>query len=147
MLETHAVVVQLLDKPFVLVQASKGGGCGQCDGQGCGASKLTQLFCSKPRQFKVDNRINAGVGDEVVVSVVEGAVLRGIGLVYLLPLVLLFAGAALASGLAAQDAQRDGYAALGALSGLIVGFVFARWISLRKEHQEDQPYIARQSIE
>jgi len=147
MLETHAVVVQLLDKPFVLVQASKGGGCGQCDGQGCGASKLTQLFCSKPRQFKVDNRINARVGDEVVVSVVEGAVLRGIGLVYLLPLVLLFAGAALASGLAVQDAQRDGYAALGALSGLIVGFVFARWVSSKKARGEDQPYIARPSRE
>lgn len=147
MLETHAVVVQLLEKPFVLVEASKGGGCGQCDGQGCGASKLTQLFCSKPRQFKVDNSINASVGDEVVVSVVEGAVLRGIGLVYLLPLVLLFAGAALASNLAVQDAQRDGYAALGALSGLMVGFVFARWISSRKAHQEDQPYIARPSRE
>ena len=147
MLETHAVVVQLLEKPFVLVQASKGGGCGQCDGKGCGASKLTQLFCSKPRQFKVDNRINAAIGDEVVVSVVEGAVLRGISLVYLLPLVLLFAGAALASSLAVPDAQRDGYAALGAMSGLIIGFVFARWISSNKGHQEDQPYIARKSSE
>jgi len=147
MLETRAVVVQLLDKPFVMVQASKGGGCGQCDGQGCGASKLTQLFCSKPRQFKVDNRINAGVGDEVVVSVVEGVVLRGIGLVYLLPLVLLFAGAALAGSLAVQGAQRDGYAALGALIGLIVGFIIAKLISSRKAHQEDQPYIARQSSE
>ncbi len=143
MLETRVIVVQLLEKPFALVQASQGGGCGQCGGKGCGASKLTQLFCSKPRQFKVDNRINACVGDEVVVSVVEGAVLRGIGLVYLLPLVLLFAGAALAGSLADQAAQRDGYAALGGLMGLIIGFVFAKWITARQAHQNDQPYIAR----
>lgn len=147
MLETRAVVVRLLEKPFVLVQPSQGGGCGQCDGKGCGASKLSQLFCSKPRQFKVDNRINASLGDEVVVAVVEGAVLHGIGLVYLLPLVLLFAGAALAGSFAAQQAQRDGYAALGALSGLIVGFIFAKWVVSRQTHRQNQPYIARQSCE
>ncbi|HCJ51947.1 MAG: Fis family transcriptional regulator [Gallionellales bacterium CG03_land_8_20_14_0_80_55_15] len=147
MLETRAVVVQLLEKPFVLVQSSQGGGCGQCGGKGCGASKLSQMFCSKPRQFKVDNRINARVGDEVVVSVMEGAVLHSIGLVYLLPLVLLFAGAALAGSFAVQEVQRDGYAALGALSGLIVGFIFAKWIAARQIEQQNQPYIARQSCE
>ncbi len=142
MLETRAIVVQT-DKQVTLVQASQGNGCGQCDGKGCGTGKLSQLFCSKPRQFAVDNRINASVGDEVIVSVAEGAVLRGIGLVYLLPLVLLFVGATWGGSLAVQDGQRDAYAAIGALSGLVIGFVFAKWFSSRRASRHNHPFIAR----
>src|ERR1035437_1572037 len=140
MLETRAIVVQT-DNELTLVQASVGNGCAACEGKGCGSGKLTQLFCSKPRQFKVDNRINAGVGDEVIVAAPDGAVLRGISLVYLLPLVLLFAGATLAGSWAVQDAQRDGYAAAGLSPGLVVGFVIAKWLLMREARQ--QPYIAR----
>jgi sigma-E factor negative regulatory protein RseC len=140
MLETRAVVVHT-DKQSTMVVASGGNGCSACNGRGCSSGKLTQLFCSKPRQFTVDNRINAGVGDEVIVSVHEGAVLRGISLVYLLPLALMFAGATLASTRAAEAGQRDGYAAAGALLGLVTGFAFAKWLSKRQARQ--QPYIAR----
>ncbi len=137
MLETRAVVVQT-DSLFAQVVASGGNGCSACDGKGCGSGKLTQLFCSSPRQFKVDNRIHAGVGDEVIVSVPDGAVLRGISLVYLLPLVLLFAGAALAGQV--QGEPRDAYEAIGALTGLVAGFALAKWFSGRLR----QPaYIAR----
>jgi sigma-E factor negative regulatory protein RseC len=101
------------------------------------------LFCSKPRQFQVDNPINARVGDEVVISVAEGAVLRGIGLVYLLPLLLLVMGAMLGSAGAEQPQQRDGYAAAGALLGLMIGFVIVKLISLRLARSHFQPYIAR----
>lgn len=143
MLETRAIVVQVEGK-HALVQANQGNGCGQCGGKGCGTGKLSQLFCSKPRQFQVDNPVNAGVGDEVIVSVAEGAVLRGIGLIYLLPLLLLLAGATLASLLATQAEQRDLYAAAGALFGLVIGFVFARWVSLSQPRHQNLPYIARQ---
>lgn len=147
MLESRAVVMQLIDEQFALVQSSQGGGCGQCSGKGCGASKLSQLFCNKPRQFRVENQIRARVGDEVMISVAEGAVLRSIGLVYLMPLVLLFVCAALAGSLAVQAEQRDGYAALGALFGLVVGFVMARWIAARQVQQRYRPCIVRLSSE
>ena len=143
MLEMRAIVVQI-DGPYAFVQANQGSGCGECEGKGCGTGKLSQLFCSKPRQFKVDNSIKAGVGDVVVVVTAEGAVLRGIGLVYLMPLVLLVAGATLGSSWALQPGQRDGYAAVGALSGLVAGFAFAKWISSRQAGQQNLPYIARQ---
>lgn len=143
MLETRAIVVQV-DGQYAFVLANQGNGCGQCDGKGCGTGKLSQLFCGKPRQFRVDNPANASVGDEVIVSVAEGAVLRGIGLVYLLPLLLLAAGAMLGSLLAAQAEQRDIYAAVGALSGLVAGFVFAKWVSARQPRRQNLPYIARQ---
>lgn len=141
-LETRATVVST-DKQLALVQANQANGCSQCNGKGCGSGKLSQMFCSKPRQFQVDNSINASIGDEVVVSVAEGALLRGIGLVYLLPLLLLVMGAMLGTVLAAQAGQRDGYAAAGALSGLVAGFVFAKWFSSRQDRQQNRPYIAR----
>ena len=143
MLETRAIVMQI-DGRSALVQADQGNGCGQCNGKGCGTGKLSQLFCSKPRQFQVDNPIKANVGDDVIVSVAEGAVLRGISLVYALPLLLLVMGAALGNIGAVQPGQRDGYAAVGALCGLVAGFVVARWISSRQSAGRFRPYIARQ---
>ncbi|MDZ4202681.1 MAG: SoxR reducing system RseC family protein [Gallionella sp.] len=137
-LETRARVVQL-DGAYALVLPSQGGGCGQCSDKGCGAGKLSGLFCSKPRQFRVDNRLGASVGDEVIVAVEDGTVLRGIGLMYLLPLVVLLIGAWLGSELGAHD----GYSALGALLGLFGGFVSAKWWGRRPWSRQSAPYIAR----
>ena len=142
MLETRAIVVQIEGR-YALVNASQGNGCEQCNGKGCGSGKLTQLFCGKPRRFRVDNSIDARVGDEVIVSVADGAVLRGIGLVYLLPLALLVAGVLLGSLFATQMEQRDGYAAAGAGIGLIGGFILSRWIASRRIDQQNAPFIAR----
>jgi len=142
MIEARALVVEI-DGRHALVQANQADGCGQCHGKGCGSGQLSRLFCSKPRQFQVDNPINACVGDEVIVSVVEGAVMRGIGLVYLIPMVLLLMGSTLGSILAQQPGQEDGFAAAGALFGLALGFVIAKWISWRQAGSGLQPYIAR----
>lgn len=141
MLETRAVVMQV-EGQHAFVQASQGGGCGQCSGKGCGTAKLSQMFCSQPRQFQVDNPINARVGDQVVISVADGTVLRGIGLLYLLPLALLAAGAAIGNVAAPQIEQRDGYAAAGAFVGLACGFILSKWAAARQGRQ--RPYIARQ---
>lgn len=141
MLETRAVVVRV-EGQQTFVQANQGGGCGQCSGKGCGSEKLSQMFCSTPRQFQVDNPIGARVGDQVVVSVADGTVLRGIGLIYLLPLALLAVGAAFGNVIAPQPEQRDGYAAAGAFLGLVLGFVLSKWLSARQ--RRERPYIARQ---
>jgi sigma-E factor negative regulatory protein RseC len=142
-LETRAIIVQT-DGQYAQVQVSQADGCEQCNGKGCGTGKLSQLFCSKPRQFQVDNPINASIGDQVIISVAEGAVLRGIGLVYLLPLILLLMGAVIGNSLAEQAEQRDSYSAVGALLGLVAGFAIAKWISSRQVRSHSQPYIARQ---
>jgi len=141
-LETRAIIVQT-DGHYAQVQVSQADGCEQCNGKGCGTGKLSQLFCSKPRQFLVDNPINASIGDQVIISVAEGAVLRGISLVYLLPLILLLMGAVIGNSLAEQAEQRDSYSAVGALLGMVAGFVIAKWISSRQVRSYSQPYIAR----
>ena len=142
MLETRAVIVQV-DGPYALVRAEQTGSCKLCKGEGCGSAKLSRLFCNKPRQFQVNNPINAGVGDEVVVSTAEGAVLRGIGLVYLMPLLCMVIGAML-GGVLAQSAQHDGSAATGALAGLVAGFLLVKRISIRQSGRDAWPYVSRQ---
>jgi sigma-E factor negative regulatory protein RseC len=143
MLETRAIIVQT-EGQYALVRVSQADGCDHCNGKGCGTGKLSQLFCSKQRQFRVENPINASIGDQVILSVAEGALLRGIGLVYLLPLILLLTGAVYGNYLAVQAEQRDSYSAVGALLGLLAGFVFAKWISSRQGKSHTQPFIARQ---
>lgn len=140
-LETRATVVRV-EGPASFVETVQTGSCGQCSGKGCGSAKLSQAFCSEPRQFRVDNPIGAKVGDHVVVSVADGAVLRGIGLVYLLPLALLVAGAALGNAVAATDVQRDGYAAAGGAFGLVAGFLLSRWLDSMQSRR--LPRIVRQ---
>ena len=142
MLETRAIVVSV-DGQRAQVRASQVNGCEQCKGKGCGTGKLAGLFCSKPRQFKVNNPIKAGVGDKVIVSVAEGAIMRGISMVYLMPLALLVMGATFGNFLAQHPGQQDSYAAVGAMFGLTVGFVVAKWISFRQTGPCFQPYIAR----
>lgn len=131
MLETRAFVVKVYGNE-ALVEAIGEGGCGQCSSEkGCGSNKLTQLFCSKPRQFKVSNEAHAAVGDEVKVTLADGVLLRSSILMYVMPLVLLFSGGALGAYCSYDAASRDGFAAIGSLLGLGGGFVLAKWVSKR----------------
>ncbi len=140
MLETRARIIKI-DGEKALIQADPGLGCEQCKGKGCGSSKLGQLFCSTPRQFEVENSIHAKLGDDVIVAVEEGVVLRGIGLVYVLPLLLMLAGALIGSVWLNDTEQHDGYAVIGALLGLLIGFVLAKRISARLNQGYFQPYL------
>lgn len=140
MLETRVIVMETALN-VAWVQAVSTSSCEQCNGKGCGSSKLGQLFCSKPRQFQVNNPINAQIGDEVIVAVVEGTILRSIALVYILPLVFLLIGAMLAERFSANDL----HVAAGAGIGVVLGFLFARWLSARPLVQQAHPYIARKA--
>ena len=127
MLEMRAIVIQV-EGEEASVQPLDTGGCGHCDGEGgCGSGTLAKLFCShKPRHFKVSNEVRAKVGDEVQVSIPDGALLRGAVKMYVLPLILLLAGGFAGVGLAGGTAARDVYAVAGAVIGLLLGFILAR---------------------
>ena len=127
MIEMRAIVIQL-DGREASVQPVGTGGCGHCDSEGgCGSGTLTKVFCGdKPRQFKVRNEVNAGIGDEIQVSIPDGVLLRGAIKMYVLPLILLLAGGIAGAGLAGDGAGGDAYAVVGAVLGLLLGFVLAK---------------------
>jgi sigma-E factor negative regulatory protein RseC len=128
MMEIRAIVIQLQGED-ASVKPIGTGGCGHCDSEGgCGSGTLTKLFCSnKPRNFKVRNEVGAKVGDEIQISIPDGALLRGAMKMYVLPLILLLAGGITGVGLAGSEAAgRDAYAVAGAVIGLLLGFILAR---------------------
>lgn len=142
MLETRATIIRV-HEGRATVHANQVNGCEQCNGQGCGSSKVAQLFCSKPRYFEVDNPIAALPGEEVIVSVADGAVLRGISLAYLLPVACLVTMAGLASALTAGLAHGDLYVAGGAVLGLVCGIRIAKLLDRRHSLARNHPYVAR----
>jgi sigma-E factor negative regulatory protein RseC len=133
-------VIKIIDRT-ALIQADPGLGCDQCKGKGCGSSKLSQLFCSSPRQFKVNNLIDAKLGDDVVVEVAEGTLLRGISLVYILPMILTLVGAVLGNTWDSGVASNDIDAVIGAMLGLFGGFFLAKKIVIRIGQAYFQPYL------
>ena len=94
-------------------------GCGRCHQPGgCGGYRA---LTAGRREFQVDNRLGAKVGDFVEVSVAEGTVVRLAGLIYLLPLAGVIGGAVLGG---------DGVAGIAtAIAGGLVGYLVARhWV-------------------
>ncbi len=126
MLEMRAIVLNVQGSHAEI--SPLGGGCGMClSAGGCGSGKLSQMFCSsQPRRFLARNEARARVGDEVRVCLPDGVLLRSSWRMYLLPLILALAGALLGSALASVPAYRDGWASLGALLGLAIGFFWSR---------------------
>jgi sigma-E factor negative regulatory protein RseC len=132
MLETKAIVIQRQGNE-ALVEAIQGGGCGHCDSEkGCGSGKLSQLFCSEPRRFRVRNNANAQVGDMVQVVLGDGLLLRSALLMYILPLLLLMIGAAAGTQLSSEERVGEVYSAIGGLVGLISGFLIVKFVSSRR---------------
>jgi sigma-E factor negative regulatory protein RseC len=104
-----------------------------------------QLFCSTPRRFRVENSVNANPGDDVVVGVAEGAITRGVSLMYLLPLLSLLIGALLGTiwpGVTSGAAQ-DASAAVGAVLGLAIGIVLSKLLAARFAKERFQPCLIR----
>lgn len=140
MVEEQGRVVALADDG-VWVETVRASSCQSCSArQGCGHSVLDRNAAgSRARILVVTDRI-VSVGDQVVVGIPEGALMKGALMVYLLPLVCLFAGALLGSRLivAGQDLS-----ALLGVAGLAVGFLVNRWYSGRHAALSMQPSIIR----
>ena len=71
---------------FLQRESACSGDCHKCSG--CGAAKEVMVF-------EVQNPIGAGRGDLVVIESKTGPVMKAVGMFYVLPLVLFFAGYAL----------------------------------------------------
>lgn len=122
MSESEALVTGIAGEFAVIEVECLPSACGKCDDKGgCGKPQ------GGPRRYAIRNTVGAKVGDRVVVSVPEGAVLRAAALSYLMPLVFVIGGAA-----AAMAGWGDGAPAVaGAGAGLAVGLVVLRILNLR----------------
>lgn len=141
MLEMRGIVLSI-DGNNAEISPLNGGGCGQCSSQnGCGSEKLSKVFCSsKPRKFVVNNMLGAKAGDEVIVVLEDGSLLRSAMRMYMLPLFTMMVGGFIGSSVVESGAMRDMWSTIGAVAGLLIGFILIRALP------ERQSQIVVQSI-
>lgn len=122
MSESEALVIKLAGEFAVVEVDALPSACGKCGEKGgCGKPQ------AGPRRYAVPNSVGARVGDRVILSVPEGAVIKAAALSYLMPLVFVIGGAA-----AAMATFGDGMpAVVGAACGLVLGLAVLRIWNLR----------------
>lgn len=122
MIEQKATVISR-DGQRVWVEAERQSTCGQCAARkGCGTGLLAKHVGQRFSRIAVDTDEDLQIGQQVMVSIPEQALLSGALMMYLLPLVVMFAAAMLArmSGLG-ELAE-----ILAGLLGLCAGFFWVK---------------------
>ena len=127
MIEERGRVLSVEDGA-VWVETLRRSACDSCQVRnGCGQSVLQRLGLGGRSGFiRVLNPQpgqSCRVGDEVLIGIPENAVLHGSFMVYLVPLLMLFAGALLAQYLGASET----FIILAGFSGMGSGFAAVRW--------------------
>ena len=127
MIEEQGRVVRVEDG-YVWVETLRRSACDSCQARhGCGQSLLQRSGVNSRKgmiqALYHQNSPVLQVGDEVRIGVPEQAVMRGSALVYLLPLIALFAGAWLATTLDMSEP----WTIFLAFSGMSIGFSVASW--------------------
>ena len=90
MITENAIVVSI-ENNQTWIETQRKSACGQCSAnKGCGTSVLSKVMGNKLSTMKAINKINAQVGDEVIVGLNEKSLLKGAFMTYLLPLFYLF---------------------------------------------------------
>jgi len=110
-----AVVTDVKGDFAVVEVAAAASACGKCADRGaCGKAP------AGPRRYAVRNTIGALPGEQVVVAVPDGAVLKAAALSYLMPLLFVIGGAVAGTAWGGDGLPAVAGAALGLMAGLAV---------------------------
>mgnify|MGYP001824783610 FL=1 len=135
--ETGRVVA--VEADGVWVETIRQSTCGSCAAQkGCGHGLMNRISDGHRSLIRaLPGRLTAGdcqVDDQVRISIPEEVILRGSLVVYILPLLVMLAGAG--AGASIYPDHTDLAAALGAMTGFAFGFGLVRWHA--QHHRDDQ---------
>jgi len=130
MIKQQAKVVRS-DDSTVWLEAERQSTCSGCKvKQGCGTGLLENHVGKRFSQISVVKTNDVSVGQEVNIAIPEETLLQGALLMYILPLVLLFAFAAIAKTLGFNELVEI----IAGTSGLLLGFY---WVRERLKHKKD----------
>lgn len=134
-------IVRSLDGQLAIVEVEQGG-CGRCHEEGgCGGQQLTQMFCSGPKTYRVENTIGAGIGDRIVVAIAAGSIRKTANLAYGLPLTAAMLGA-----MAGMAIAGDLGAMLGSALSLMISFLYLRrHFKMSTGNIPERPHIVSRS--
>jgi sigma-E factor negative regulatory protein RseC len=144
MIEEQARVLAV-DGDVAWVETQRQSTCGSCAAnKGCGTSVLAQVLGRRRTRVRVINPIGARVGDQVVLGIEEGALVRGSAALYGLPLLSLIAGALVADWVGPAGVNADLRAILGGTLGLAAGLWFMRrFADAARYDRRYQPVVLR----
>ena len=143
LLETAHVVA--VESDSVWVETIRKSSCGSCEAQkGCGHSLLSRISSGRRNYIEVFSGALAAshcaVDDHVRISIPEKVILQGSMVVYMLPLISMLCGAALAT--ASVPGAPDLLAISGAAGGFVVGVGLVRWHAWRNRSDKSmQPSL------
>ncbi len=145
MIEERAVVAET-GPGYVWLDIRRQSACGSCHASGgCGTAALAKVWGGKSTRVRAISELPLQAGDAVIVGLADGVLLRGALLAYLLPVVLLLAGALLGES-AFAGAGEEPVILLGAL-GLGLGFLVVRIRSRRlQKDPRYQPVVLRRCL-
>ena len=142
MAEEQARVIAA-DDTTVTLQLEQQKGCHSCElSSACGTASLGRLLGFRGFDLKLDNDAGLKVGDKVILSVSDHAVVMASLLIYLFPLLGMFVGASLVYAAGASEFWVIVAAAIGLFSALRAAGYLARF-SLGKALQ---PKLSRQLL-
>jgi sigma-E factor negative regulatory protein RseC len=138
MMEETARVIEVREG-ILIAEAKSRSGCSQCGSGSCTTSVVAKLFGVKRNRLVLKNSLGARVGDQVVVGIPNELLVRASVTAYLIPLVFMFALAALGelAGLS------EGWVSLLALSGLAIGFFTLRRFFHGSRSRRYEPRLLR----
>lgn len=138
MIEQQATVISR-DGRLVWVEAERQSTCGQCQARkGCGTGLLARHVGRRFSRLAVNTDLDLKVGQQVMVSIPEQALLNGALLMYLVPLLVLFSAAAVTRMIGAGELAQI----TAGLLGLCAGFF---WV--KRQINDKNPGIRVQTIE
>lgn len=139
--ETGRVVAT--DGEYAWVERVRASTCGSCSLKGgCGTSVLARAVGRRSVRVRAENAIAARVGDQVVVGLMEAALLEGSLLMYLVPILALLGGG-LAGELLARHLALQATDPLALAGALVAAAAALLWVRGRIDRTRFRPVLVR----
>jgi sigma-E factor negative regulatory protein RseC len=127
MMTETARVLSVDEQGYAWIETQRKTACNSCSVQkGCGTGILARFFSGRHARLRVLNTVGAVVGDEVVVGIEDGMLVRASFAAYMMPLVWMILGALGGTMAGERFDSIDGEAAsmLFGVIGLVIGFLW-----------------------
>lgn len=129
MIEQKATVIRS-DDSTIWLQAERQSTCDKCQvKKGCGTGLLSEHVGRRFSTIAVPKKTSVQAGQQMNVSIPEEALLHGAFMMYLLPILFMFAGAITSRFLFAGEFLEI----IGGIAGLMIGFY---WVRKRLKNQK-----------
>ncbi len=130
MLEETATVIAV-EKDSLWVESQSRSSCSSCSSSHCSSSAISQLFSLQHNRLRLNNSLDAQVGDQVVIGIPDELLVRASMWGYLLPLLAMVGFAVIGNAWHVSE----GLQVLLAMLGLAVGLYVVRLVT-RHSHAE-----------